>query len=272
MINIWRMRTNRETSTWLRKISAQRLTMRENLEEAKEFFGGFSGDHRTFVSWNKDFLQKERRMKKEAQERLMGDVGGTGQYNGTPPSNYCPSVARFRFISENYLCEKCGNRFENEAEVMIHIRNVHFKDLRKMFASDAIEHLEADQEYHMWLNAITCVKNDKDLIRELKKANKVLMKRVNEESKDTFKKVNEKKGIIETERVIYSEDGSTKMGVVKEQFAKVTKRKAIDAENIDPDNQKRSASDQRHQTEKVQNVLEHFAGDDIANKANILRT
>ena len=77
---------------------------------------------------------------------------------------------------------------------MIHIRNVHFKDLCKMFASDAIEHLEADQEYHMWLNAITYVKNDKDLIRELKKANKVLMKRVNEESKDTFKKVNEKKG------------------------------------------------------------------------------
>ena len=47
----------------------------------------------------------------------MGDVGGTGHYNGTPPSNYCPSVARFRFISENYLCEKCDNRFENETEV-----------------------------------------------------------------------------------------------------------------------------------------------------------
>ena len=108
------------------------------------------------------------------------------------------------------------------------------------------------------------------MIRELKKSNKVLIKRVNEESKDTFKKVSEKKGIIETERVIYSEDGSTKMGVVKEQFAKVTKRKSIDAENIDPDNQKRTASDQRRQTEKVQNVLEHFAGDDIANKANIL--
>ena len=117
-----------------------------------------------------------------------------------------------------------------------------------MFASDAIEHLEADQEYHMWLNAITYVKKDKDLIRELKKANKVLMKRVNEESKDTFKKVNEKKGIIETERVIYSEDGSTKMGVVKEQFARVTKRKSTDAENIDPHNQKKTASDQRHQT------------------------
>ena len=37
--------------------------------------------------------------------------------------------------------------------------------------------------------------------------------------KDTLKKVSEKKGIIETERVTYSEDGSTKMGVVKEQLA-----------------------------------------------------
>ena len=33
--------------------------------------------------------------------------------------------------------------------------------------------------------------------------------------------------------MIYSEDGSTKIGVVKEQFTKVTKRKSIDAENIE---------------------------------------
>ena len=110
--------------------------MRDSLEHAKVFFGGFSGDHKTFMSWNKDFLQQERKMKKEAQQRLMGDVGGTGKYNATPPSTYCPSAARFRFISENYLCEKCENRFENETEVMIHIRNVHDKDVRKMFASD----------------------------------------------------------------------------------------------------------------------------------------
>ena len=53
------------------------------------------------------------------------------------------------------MCEKCDDGFENEAEVMSHIRSVHDKDVRKMFASDAIEHLEADREYHMWLNAIT---------------------------------------------------------------------------------------------------------------------
>ena len=47
------------------KMSEQRLTMRENLEQAKEFFGGFSGDHRTFVSWNKDFLQKEKKLRKK---------------------------------------------------------------------------------------------------------------------------------------------------------------------------------------------------------------
>ena len=109
------MRTNRETSTWLKEITAQSLTMRENLEQAIVFFGGFTGDHRTF-------LQKQRKMKKEAQERLMGDVGRTGKYIGTPPSDYCPSVERFRFVSENYLCEKCNDRFVNEANVMIHIR------------------------------------------------------------------------------------------------------------------------------------------------------
>ena len=74
--------------------------------------------------------------------------------NGTPPSNYCPSVKRFGFIFENFLCEKCDDEFENEAEVMNHIRSVHDKDVRKMFASDAIEHLEADQEYHMWHDAM----------------------------------------------------------------------------------------------------------------------
>ena len=115
----------------------------------------------------------------------------------------------------------------------------------------------------------TRIKN-KDVIKELEKTNRVLLKRVNEEFKDTYKKVSEKNGIIETERIIYSEDGTTKKGVVKEQFAKVTKRKSIDAENTDPDNQKRKANDQRHQSEKVQNVLEHFAGDDIATKASIL--
>ena len=219
------MRTNRETSTWLKEITAQSLTMRENLEQAIVFFGGFTGDHKTFVSWNKEFLCKQRKMKKEAQERLMGDVGGTGKYNGTPPSDYCPSVERFRFVSENYLCEKCNDRFVNEANVMIHIRSVHDKDIRKMFAIDASEHLEADEEYHLWLNAITEVNEDKNVIRKLENTNRVLLNRMNEKNKDTFKKVGEKKGIIETERVIYSEDGTTKKGVIKEQFAKVTKRK-----------------------------------------------
>ena len=107
------MRTNRETSTWLRKISAQRLTMRENLEEAKEFFGGFSGDHRTFVSWNKDFLQKEKKMKKEAQERLMGDVGGTGHYNG-PWQN--PWMLRF-IISMGFAMELWENPLHGKTHI-----------------------------------------------------------------------------------------------------------------------------------------------------------
>ena len=52
-------------------------------------------------------------MKKEAQEILMGDVGGKGKYNATPPSDYCPPVERFRFVLENYECEKCKDKFVN---------------------------------------------------------------------------------------------------------------------------------------------------------------
>ena len=57
-------------------MSEQRLTMRENLEQAKEFFGGFSGDHRTFVSWNKDFLQKERKKLRKKPKRGWWETWG----------------------------------------------------------------------------------------------------------------------------------------------------------------------------------------------------
>ena len=79
----------------------------------------------------------------------------------------------------------------NEANAMIHIRSVHDEDIRKMFAIDASEHLEADEEYHLWLNAITEVNKDKNVIRKLENTNRVLLNRMNEKNKDTFKKVGE---------------------------------------------------------------------------------
>ena len=93
---------------------AQKLSMRENLERANLFFGEFPGDHKTFFSWKENFLCKQKRMKKEAQERLMKDVGGTGKYNATPPSEYCTPVEKFRFVSEDDQCEKCKENFTNE--------------------------------------------------------------------------------------------------------------------------------------------------------------
>ena len=120
-------KTNRETSIWLKDTIAQNLTMREHLESAKMFFGGFSGDHRSFVSWKEDFLQTQKRMKKEAQERLMKDVGGTGKYHATPPRDYCPPVEKFRFVLEDFQCEKCKVNFTNETTMMNHIKSVHKK-------------------------------------------------------------------------------------------------------------------------------------------------
>ena len=69
--------------------------MRENLEKAKIFFGGFKGDHKTFQSWKEKYQNDQRRFQKEAQTRLMRDVGGTGKYNATPPTDYCPSLDNF---------------------------------------------------------------------------------------------------------------------------------------------------------------------------------
>ena len=264
------IRTNRETIAWLKALSSQNLTMRQNLEEATIFFGRFAGDHRSFGSWKDGFIRKQKKIKFEAQQRIRRDVGGLGKQFYTSPSEYSPPVQKFEFVGKDLKCNRCQDDLESEANVIIHIKSVHIEEVRKMFAIDASEHLEADEEYHLWLNAITEVNEDKNVIRKLENTNRVLLNRMNEKNKDTFKKVGEKKGIIQTERVIYSEDGSTKKGVIKEQFAKVTKRKSIDAENIDSDNRKKEANNLRHQSEKVQNVLEHFAGDDIANKASIL--
>ena len=87
----------------------------------------------------------------------------------------------------------CQDDLESEANVIIHIKSVHIEEVRKMFAIDASEHLEADEEYHLWLNAITDINEDKNVIRKLENTNRVLLNRMNEKNKDTFKKVGEKR-------------------------------------------------------------------------------
>ena len=88
------MRTNRETSTWLRKITEERLSMRDSLEHAKVFFGGFSGDHKTFMSWNKDFLQQERKMKKEAKQADIDKSLDLEKFSKRNYSDFSLSLAR----------------------------------------------------------------------------------------------------------------------------------------------------------------------------------
>ena len=56
-------------------------------------------------------------MKKDAQERLMKDVGGTGQYKVTLRSDYCPHVEKSRFVLEDYQCEKCLDNFADETRM-----------------------------------------------------------------------------------------------------------------------------------------------------------
>ena len=61
--------------------------------------------------------------------------------------------------------------------------------------------------------------------------------------------------------------------MIKEQFAKVTKRKSIDAENIDSDNRKKEANNLRHQSEKVRKLTFHkYDGEVFKSKAAMQKT
>ena len=261
-------RTNGETSKWIN--SQKNLSLRAGFEEANTFFGTFPGDHKTFGTWKESFLRKEKKIKNEAQQRVMKEVGGSGKQYYTPPVEYMPPLQSFGFVSKTLKCEKCQSEFETALSVSAHIRSAHHEELRKMFAKDARENLEGDSEYQVWLDAPTVYKNDEtNVIKELESANEVLKRRLNEERRDTYKKVGERDGIIETEKVIYSEDGKTKIGVVKEHFAKVTKRCSDRVENEDPNKKRSREKIMREQSEKVENVLHHFA-DDKSKKAKIL--
>ena len=66
-------RTNGETSKWIN--SQKNLSLRAGFEEANTFFGTFPGDHKTFGTWKESFLRKEKKIKNEAQQRVMKEVG-----------------------------------------------------------------------------------------------------------------------------------------------------------------------------------------------------
>ena len=105
-------RTNGETSKWIN--SQKNLSLRAGFEEANTFFGTFLGDHKTFGTWKESFLRKE------AQQRLMKEVGGSGKQYYTPPVEYMPSLQSFGFVSKNLKCEKCQNKFKTALSVSAH--------------------------------------------------------------------------------------------------------------------------------------------------------
>ena len=56
------------------------------------------------------------------------------------------TVEKFRFVLEDYQCEKCKENFTNEATMSNHIKSVHKNEIQKMFAGDARDYIEADEK------------------------------------------------------------------------------------------------------------------------------
>ena len=60
-----------------------------------------------------------------------------------------PPSTKIEFVGKDLKCNRCQDDLESEANVIIHIKSVYIEEVRKMFAIDASEHLEADEEYHL---------------------------------------------------------------------------------------------------------------------------
>ena len=101
----------------------------------------------------------------------MKDVGDTGKYNATPPSDYCPPVEKSRFVLENYSV-KNAKTISPMKQQCNHIKSVCKNEIQKMFVSDARDYIEANENHHKWMNDFTDVSTDDDLIDQLEKANR----------------------------------------------------------------------------------------------------
>ena len=97
----------------------------------------------------------------------------------------------------------------------------------------------------------------------------VLPKFVENNSSETLLKVSQKGNIIETRREIFipNKDGTLKKSVLTEQYANVSKRKHENKENEDPN---KVVKRTRHQSQGLNEILEHMSGGNVVVKTKIL--
>ena len=252
------VRTNLEVLEWIKRNEG--ISQQAFLEEAQDFFGSFSGGKKKLSNLIEKLKEENKKRKRRAHTALMKECGGTGKEGSIPPTEYVPDC-----FANAATCKICGEKFKTNCELREHAKSLHNDEIIKVWSKDALLNVGFYEQYKTWLGKYFEMDIDKLPVQN----DIVLPKFVENNSSETLLKVSQKGNIIETRREIFipNKDGTLKKSVLTEQYANVSKRKHENKENEDPN---KVVKRTRHQSQGLNEILEHMSGGNVVVKTKIL--
>ena len=154
--------TNYDTLIWLGNISS--LSARDQVIEAKQFFGNFNKEHKGFIAWREPFLSESKSEKQAGHRRLMKMCGGSGKQGDEPPYEFVPHS-----MMDGDKCTKCDKQFDTLIELKTHIKNIHRVEVKTIFSKEALDVVDHEERYNEWLNTSTAITKEDDQSKKLQK-------------------------------------------------------------------------------------------------------
>ena len=139
----------------------------------------------------------------------MRDCGGSGKKFDVPPTDFIPYS-----LIVNGECTRCDERFNEESNLIEHIKIAHGSNIKKAYSKEAMENVFRDEKYNEWLNSATLVSNESEseiTISKMQETNRILSERVNCQSENAYTKVKENNGVTEMQRTVYTTTGDGKL-------------------------------------------------------------
>ena len=251
-------RTNLEVLNWSKEHEGESQQLL--LDEAQKFFGSFSGGKKKLSNLIQKLKEENKKRKRNAHKALMKQCGGKGSEGNIPPTEYVPDC----FVNAE-TCNICGEKFKTNSELRDHAKYLHESYVTKYWSKDALLNIGLYDQYKTWLGENFEIDFDKLSVQN----DKNLPKYCESNIPETLMKVSQKGNIIETRREIVTpnKDGTLKRSVLTEQYANVSKRKHENEENEDPNKPKKRT---KHQSQGLNEILEHMSGGNVVVKTDIL--
>ena len=176
--------------------------------------------------------QQTQKCTTRISQKIDENVWGGGKHGNIPPKEFIPH----NLLVEAGKCGKCDETFESNSDLKIHILNEHKADVKKAYANESWEMIEADEKYVEWLKKSSLTMETNEAVKNgttKRDQKKILTEKINSQNRNAYIKVNEigsnTTSINEMKREVFktNEDGTIKTTVVTQQFLDVTTRKRI---------------------------------------------